>query len=48
MRESRKYEGLTIRQHLIIGGVALVIFTISVWAALTLGDYFADFIGPVY
>ena len=47
-RLTRKDDGLTIRQYLTIGLVALVIFSLAVWVSLTLGDYFANYIGPVY
>ena len=40
--------GLTVKQYLIIGGFALIVFGVSVWTALFLGDVFADYIGPVY
>jgi len=47
MRESRE-NGLTVKQYLLIGGVSAVIFATCVWLTLTLGDYFANWIGPVY
>ncbi len=40
--------GLTLKNKLIIVGFAVLVFSASVWLSLTLGDFFASYIGPVY